>query len=70
LFYEEKKRPLLSQLLKRKLMAEITWGTTGKEIYFWMKLRELLARMRESDRRRQAIAEAAPILEAFASGGA
>jgi transcriptional regulator with XRE-family HTH domain len=51
LFYEGKKRPLLPHLPKRKLTAKITWGTTRKEIYFWEKLRGLLARMSESDRR-------------------
>ena len=51
LFYEGKKRPLLPHFPKRKLAAEITWGTTRKEIYFWNKLRGLLARMSESDRR-------------------
>ncbi len=51
LFYERKKRPLLPHLPKRKLMANITWGTTRKEIHFWEKLRGQLARMSESDRR-------------------
>jgi len=51
LFYEGKKRPLPPHLPKRKRAAEITWGTTRKEIYFWKKLQEFLARMRESDRR-------------------
>jgi len=50
-FYEGKKRPLPPHLPKRKLTAEIAWGTTRKEIYFWNKLRGFLARMRESDRR-------------------
>jgi len=36
---------------EHKLTAENSWGTTRKEIYFWNKLRELLARMSESDRR-------------------
>jgi transcriptional regulator with XRE-family HTH domain len=51
LFYEAKERPLRPHLPSRKLAAEITWGTTRKEIYFWEKLRGLLARMSESDRR-------------------
>jgi hypothetical protein len=33
------------------LAAKITWGASRKEIYFWMKPREFLARMSESDRR-------------------
>ncbi len=51
LFYERKKRPLLPHLPRWKLVAKMTWGTTRKEIYFWKKLRGLLARMSESDRR-------------------
>ena len=51
LFYERKKRPLLPHLPKRELTAKITWGTTRKETFLWMKLRGFLARMRESDRR-------------------
>jgi transcriptional regulator with XRE-family HTH domain len=51
LFYEGEERPLLLHLPKRKLTAEIMWGTTRKEMYFWEKLRGLLARMSESDRR-------------------
>ena len=35
----------------KKLTGEITWGTTRKEIHVWQKLRGLLARMGESDRR-------------------
>ena len=50
LFYERKKRPQLPHLPKRKLTAEITWGTTRKEISFWEKLRGLLARMGGRDR--------------------
>jgi transcriptional regulator with XRE-family HTH domain len=42
LFYERKKRPPLPHLPTRKLTAEIMWGTTRKEIYFWEKLRGLL----------------------------
>jgi transcriptional regulator with XRE-family HTH domain len=51
LFHEAKERPMGPHLPSRKLAAEITWGTTRKEIYFWEKLRGLLARMSESDRR-------------------
>ncbi len=51
LFYEGKKRPRPPHLPKGKRAAERAWGTTRKEIYFWNKLRGLLARMRESNRR-------------------
>jgi transcriptional regulator with XRE-family HTH domain len=37
LVYEGKKRPLPPRLPKRKRAAEITWGTTRKEIYFWTR---------------------------------
>ena len=47
---QRQERPLPPHFPKRKLTAEITWGTTRKEICFWMKLREFLARMSESDR--------------------
>jgi transcriptional regulator with XRE-family HTH domain len=51
LFYEGKKRPVPPHFPKRKLVAEIRWGTTCKEINFWMKLGEFLARRSESERR-------------------
>ena len=51
LVYEGKQRPLPPRLPKGKRAAEVTRGTSRKEIYFWNKLRGLLARMRESDRR-------------------
>ena len=50
LFYEGKKRPLPPHLSKRKLAAEITWGTTRTEICFWNKFRRLLSHMKEGDR--------------------
>jgi transcriptional regulator with XRE-family HTH domain len=49
LFYEGKERPDVPHLLKRTTAAEA--GMTRKEIRFWRKLRHLLGRMRESDRR-------------------
>ena len=51
LVYEGKKRPLPPHLPERKRPAENSWATTRKEIYLWTKLRGLLARIRESDRR-------------------
>jgi transcriptional regulator with XRE-family HTH domain len=51
LFYDGKESPKLPHLLRRKAAGETTWGTTGKDIHFWQKLRGLLARISESDRR-------------------
>ncbi len=36
---------------KRRMRREIVWGTSRKEILFWKKLRGLLPRMEERDRR-------------------
>jgi len=49
LFYEAEEPPDAPPLLKRKTAEEA--GMTRKEIRFWEKLRHLLARMKESDRR-------------------
>ena len=48
-FYEGEESPEVPLLLKRKTAEEA--GMTQREIRFWRKLRHLLARMRESDRR-------------------
>ncbi len=49
--FQGNQRPLLPHLPARKAADEVTRGTTRKEIYLWQKLRGLLARMSESDRR-------------------
>jgi transcriptional regulator with XRE-family HTH domain len=49
LFYEGEEPPEAPPLLKRKTAEEA--GMTRKEIRFWEKLRHLLTRMKESDRR-------------------
>lgn len=49
-FYEGKQSPNLPPLLKRQA-GGTNWGGTRKEVHFWDQLCELLARMRESDRR-------------------
>ncbi len=50
-FYEGKERPRPPRLPEGKLTAEVTWGASRKETFVWNKLRGLLARMSESDRR-------------------
>lgn len=51
LFYDGEKPPELPSLPKRKTEEEIAWGRTGKEARFLLKLRRLLSRMDEGDRR-------------------
>ena len=51
LFYDGDKPPELPNLPKRKTGADIAWGTTGKDARFLTKLRRLLARTAERDRK-------------------
>ena len=51
LFYDGDKPPELPNLPKRKTAADITWGATGKDARFLAKLRRLLARTAERDRK-------------------
>ncbi len=51
LFYDGDKPPELPNLPKRKTAADIAWGTTGKDARFLTKLRRLLARTAERDRK-------------------
>ena len=51
LFYDGDKPPELPNLPKRKTAADIAWGTTGKDARFLTKLRRLLARTAEQDRK-------------------
>jgi transcriptional regulator with XRE-family HTH domain len=51
LFYDGEKPPQLPNLPKRKTAADIVWGTTGKDARFLTKLRRLLARTAEGDRK-------------------
>jgi transcriptional regulator with XRE-family HTH domain len=50
-FYDGEKPPELASLPKRKTEEDIVWGRTGKEARFLLKLRRLLSRMDEGDRR-------------------
>jgi transcriptional regulator with XRE-family HTH domain len=51
LFYDGEKPPELPNLPKRKTAADIAWGTTGKDARFLAKLRRLLGRTAERDRK-------------------
>jgi transcriptional regulator with XRE-family HTH domain len=51
LFYDGEKPPALPNLPKRKTSDDIAWGSTGKDARFLIKLRRLLARTPEGDRR-------------------
>jgi transcriptional regulator with XRE-family HTH domain len=51
LFYDGKEPPVLPNLLKRKSSDEVTWGSVGKEARFLNKLRRLLGKSDEHDRK-------------------
>ena len=51
LFYEGEEPPKLPNLLKRKSSDDIVWGSTGKEARYLNKLRRLLAKTEEGDRK-------------------
>ena len=51
LFYDGEEPPKLPNLLKRKSSDEIVWGSTGKEARYLHKLRRLLGKTEESDRK-------------------
>jgi transcriptional regulator with XRE-family HTH domain len=51
LFYDGEEPPELPNLPKRKTAGEIAWGSSGKEARFLGRLRHLLGRIDESDRR-------------------
>jgi len=51
LFYEGEEPPKLPQLLKRKSSDDIAWGSTGKEGRYFNKLRRLLSKTEEGDRK-------------------
>jgi transcriptional regulator with XRE-family HTH domain len=51
LFYDGDKPPELPNLPKRKTAADIAWGATGKDARFLTKLRRLLAKTAERDRK-------------------
>ena len=51
LFYDGDKPPDLPNLPKRKTAADIAWGTAAKDARFLTKLRRLLAKTAERDRK-------------------
>jgi transcriptional regulator with XRE-family HTH domain len=51
LFYEGEQPPQLPNLLKRKSSGDIAWGSTGKEARYLNKLRRLLSKSKEGDRK-------------------
>lgn len=51
LFYEGEEPPKLQELPKRKPSDDIVWGSAGKEARYLSKLRRLLAKTEEGDRK-------------------
>ena len=51
LFYDGEKPPELLRLPKRHSSDDIVWGTAGKEARFLNRLRRLLGKIEEPDRR-------------------
>ena len=51
LFYEGEEPPKLPNLLKRKSSEENVWGNSGKDARFLGKLRRLLGKASEEDRK-------------------
>jgi transcriptional regulator with XRE-family HTH domain len=51
LFYDGEEPPQLPNLPKRKTSDDIAWGSTGKEARFLNKLRRLLSKVDEGDRK-------------------
>jgi transcriptional regulator with XRE-family HTH domain len=51
LFYDGDEPPKLPNLLKRKSSADIAWGSAGKDARFLSKLRRLLGKSEEEDRK-------------------
>src|SRR5204862_938586 len=51
LFYDGEEPPKLPNLPKRKSSDDIAWGSAGKDARFMSKLRRLLARTEEGNRK-------------------
>src|SRR6202166_579740 len=51
LFYEGEEPPNLPNLLKRRPSDDIGWGSTGQEARYLNKLRRVLAKTDEADRK-------------------
>jgi transcriptional regulator with XRE-family HTH domain len=51
LFYDGEAPPKLPNLLKQKSTGEIAWGSSGKDARFLSKLRRVLGKAKEQDRK-------------------
>src|ERR1700682_1127468 len=51
LFYDGEEPPKLPNLLKRKSSEDIAWGSAGKDARFLSKLRRLMSKTEEGDRK-------------------
>jgi transcriptional regulator with XRE-family HTH domain len=51
LFYDGEEPPKLPDVLKRKASDDTAWGSTGKEARYLNRLRHLLAKAEEGDRK-------------------
>jgi transcriptional regulator with XRE-family HTH domain len=51
LFYDGEEPPKLPNLPKRRSADDIAWGSTGKDARFLSKIRRVLGRMAEEDRK-------------------
>jgi len=51
LFYDGEEPPALPNLLKRKSSAESEWGSSGKDARYLSKLRRVLGKANEQDRK-------------------
>jgi hypothetical protein len=51
LFYDGEEPPKLPNLPKRKSSDDIAWGSSGKDARFLSKLRRLLGKAEEADRK-------------------
>ena len=51
LFYEGEEPPQIPSLFKRKSSDETLWGSTGKDARFLSKLRRLLGKTKDQDRK-------------------
>src|SRR3974390_209860 len=51
LFYDGEEPPKLPNLLKRKTADDIVWGSAGRDLRYLNKLRRLLAKSEEEDRK-------------------
>src|ERR1700726_4586719 len=51
LFYDGEEPPKLPNLPKRKSSDDIAWGSSGKDVRYLGKLRRLLARSEDGDRK-------------------